>query len=337
MKEEIRQKGFIQIPLLIGIIVSIVVVSGVTTGVVLYKQRKLVPLVASVSQILGKAEEILTTGEEETKTEELQKKLQGEAKKLEEESNIEPRIKSEPIPEETNLEEETKPLKTPIEELSQAEQELEQNGQLAENTEKQELPYKVVKVIDGDTIKLENGEVVRYIGIDTPETVHPSKPIQCFSKEASDKNKELVEGKLVKFEKDITDRDKYGRLLRYVWVGDLFVNDELVRQGYAYVYTYPPDVKYNEQFVQAQKEARENNRGLWAGCLEREVVEKIPSLPAEPTLPKKEIICSYNAYNCSDFSTHAEAQKAFDYCGGITNDIHRLDADKDGLACEALP
>jgi len=86
--------------------------------------------------------------------------------------------------------------------------EVEQNGQPTENTEKKELFFKVVKVIDGDTIKLENGEVVRYIGIDTPETVHPSKPIQCFGKEASDKNKELVEGKLVKLEKDITNRDK---------------------------------------------------------------------------------------------------------------------------------
>ena len=201
----------------------------------------------------------------------------------------------------------------------------------------QEETYSVVKVIDGDTIKLENGEAVRYIGIDTPETVHPSKPVQCFGKEASDKNKELVEGKVVKLEKDITDRDKYGRLLRYVWVGDLFVNDYLVREGYAYAYTYPPDVKYSEQFVQAQREARENNRGLWAGCLEQEVAEETPSPPAESTLPEEETNCSYNAYNCSDFSTHAEAQRVFEVCGGVNNDIHKLDSDKDGLACESLP
>lgn len=215
--------------------------------------------------------------------------------------------------------------------------ELGQIGQPTENTGKQELLFRVVKVVDGDTIKLENGEVVRYIGIDTPETVHPSKPVQCFGKEASDKNKELVEGKLVKLEKDITDRDKYGRLLYYVWVGDLFVNDYLVRQGYAYAYTYPPDVKYNEQFVQAQREARENNRGLWAGCLEQEVVEETPSPATESTPPEVGIVCSYNVYNCSDFSTHAEAQGVFNYCGGITNDVHRLDADKDGSACESLP
>jgi len=216
--------------------------------------------------------------------------------------------------------------------------ELEENEKPTENIEEQELLFKVVRVIDGDTIKLENGEVVRYIGIDTPETVHPSKPVQCFGKEASDKNKELVEGKLVKLEKDITDRDKYGRLLRYVWIGDLFVNDYLIRQGYAYIYTYPPDVKYSEQFVQAQKEAEENNRGLWVGCLESEVTEEIPSSPpVEPTPSQEGIICSYNAYNCSDFSTHAEAQSTYEYCGGVSNDIHRLDADKDGLACESLP
>ena len=214
---------------------------------------------------------------------------------------------------------------------------LRQSGQPTESIEKQELLFRVMKVIDGDTIKLENGEVVRYVGIDTPETVHPSKPVQCFGKEASNKNKELVEGKMVRLEKDITDRDKYGRLLRYVWVGDLFVNDYLTRQGYAYAYTYPPDVKYSEQFIQAQQEARENNRGLWAGCSDQEEVEETSTPPAETTPPKEGIICSYNAYNCSDFSTHAEAQSVFEYCGGVSNDIHRLDADKDGLACESLP
>jgi len=214
---------------------------------------------------------------------------------------------------------------------------LEQSRQSTETIEKQKVLFKVIKVIDGDTIKLENGEVVRYIGIDAPETVHPSKPVQCFGEESSNKNKELVEGKMVRLEKDITDRDKYGRLLRYVWIGDLFVNDYLVRQGYAYVCTYPPDVKYSKQFVQAQQEARKNNRGLWVACLGQKTIEKKPSLPTEPTLPKGEIICSHNVYNCSDFSTQAEAQSVFEYCGGVANDIHRLDADKDGLACESLP
>jgi len=125
---------------------------------------------------------------------------------------------------------------------------------------------KVIRVIDGDTIEIEEGEKVRYIGIDTPETVDPRKPVQCFGVEASNKNKELVGDKMVRLEKDITDRDKYNRLLRYVWVDDVFINLELVKQGFAYSYSYPPDIKYQELFVKAQQEAREANRGLWNSC-----------------------------------------------------------------------
>lgn len=201
--------------------------------------------------------------------------------------------------------------------------------------------FKVVKVIDGDTITLENGEVVRYIGIDTPETTHPSKPVQCFGKEASEKNKELVEGKMVRIEKDVSERDKYNRLLRYVWVGEIFVNDYLVREGYAYALTYPPDVKYADQFLKAQQEAREQNKGLWAGCKEESVEEEVveATQPAtEPTQqPSTDINCSSNVYNCTDFKTHNEAQEVFEYCGGVNNDVHKLDQDKDGIACESLP
>jgi len=239
-----------------------------------------------------------------------------------------------------------KEQKLPIEEEKTAEETLspliEEEQPLAE--EKEEETYLVTRVIDGDTIEIEGGYKVRYIGIDTPETVHPSKPVECFGLEASNKNKEFVEGKRIKLEKDVSETDKYGRLLRYVWIDDTFVNDYLVRQGYAYAYTYPPDVKYAEQFVRAQKEARENNRGLWSSCqatpepkLEPEP-EPEPTPPApEPTPPTEEIICSYNAYNCSDFKTHAEAQAVFEYCGGVSDDIHRLDGDNDGIACESLP
>jgi len=128
--------------------------------------------------------------------------------------------------------------------------------------------YIVKRVIDGDTIEISTGDRVRYIGIDTPETSHPSKPIECFGKEASDKNKQLVEGKKVRLEKDVSETDKYGRLLRYVYVDNIFVNLELVKLGYAYSSTYPPDVKYQSQFLAAQNEARENGRGLWSACQE---------------------------------------------------------------------
>jgi len=118
----------------------------------------------------------------------------------------------------------------------------------------------VVRIIDGDTIEVQiygSNYKVRYIGIDTPEVGDP-----C-SAEATAANRDLVEGKNVHLEKDVSETDKYGRLLRYVYVGDTMVNAELVRQGYAQVYTYPPDVKYNEQFLELERKAREKGRGCW--------------------------------------------------------------------------
>lgn len=126
------------------------------------------------------------------------------------------------------------------------------------------LSVKVTRVVDGDTIAVENNQTVRYIGIDTPETVDPRRSVECFGKEASNKNKELVEGKLIKLEKDVSETDRFGRLLRYVYVDGIFVNDYLARNGYAHASSFPPDVKYQNQFLQAEKEARENKRGLWA-------------------------------------------------------------------------
>lgn len=129
----------------------------------------------------------------------------------------------------------------------------------------------VAKVVDGDTLDLENGQVVRFIGIDTPETVDPRRPVGCFGKEASNEVKGLLTNKTVILQKDVSEVDKYKRLLRYVYLpldnGQiLFVNDYLIREGFAKVLTYPPDVKYNEQFRQAEREAREQKRGLWKKC-----------------------------------------------------------------------
>ena len=124
----------------------------------------------------------------------------------------------------------------------------------------------VTKVIDGDTIEIKGGKRVRYIGIDTPETVDPRKPVQCFGKEASDKNRQLVGGKKVYLEEDISKTDKYGRLLRYIWVDNVLVNELLVREGYAYSSSYPPDIKYQENFDEAQRLAQKENKGLWGTC-----------------------------------------------------------------------
>lgn len=122
----------------------------------------------------------------------------------------------------------------------------------------------VMRVVDGDTVKLSDGRTLRYIGIDTPETVDPRRPVGCFGNEASAKNRELVEGKPIRLEKDVSETDKYGRLLRYVYAGDLFVNEYLVRNGFARASTYPPDVKYQDLFRDAEREARREKRGLWA-------------------------------------------------------------------------
>lgn len=196
----------------------------------------------------------------------------------------------------------------------------------------------VKRVVDGDTIVFENREVARYIGIDTPEN---SQKDDCFVKESTNKNKELVEGKKVRLEKDISERDKYQRLLRYVYVGDLFVNDYLVRNGYAKVSTYPPDVRYQQQFIESEKYARENNLGLWSKCnrttpLRSDVVNPTASGGKE-MVEQSDINCVSNTYNCSDFQTQAEAQKVFEACGGTSNDVHRLDRDADGRVCESLP
>ncbi len=126
----------------------------------------------------------------------------------------------------------------------------------------------VSKVVDGDTIQLSDGRKVRYIGIDTPETVHPTKAVGCYGQEASTKNKELVLGKTVALEKDVSDTDRYGRLLRYVYSDGVMINDLLVKEGYARVSTYPPDVKYQAIFSESEKIAREQKLGLWGDtCL----------------------------------------------------------------------
>lgn len=136
------------------------------------------------------------------------------------------------------------------------------------STKQNEEIMLVKKVVDGDTIELQNEKKVRYIGIDTPEVVDPRKPVQCFGEKASRKNKELVESRYVRLEKDVSEVDKYGRLLRYVYVNDLFVNLELVKNGFAFAATFPPDVKYAEKFLDAEREARNNKIGLWKECPE---------------------------------------------------------------------
>ncbi|MBN1526505.1 MAG: thermonuclease family protein [Candidatus Omnitrophica bacterium] len=145
---------------------------------------------------------------------------------------------------------------------------------------KKEAPARymmVQRAVDGDTLKLANGERVRLIGVDTPE-VHESvklyrdaskskqdvKAIRAMGKKASEFTKKLTEGKPVRLEFDVQKKDRYGRLLAYVYLENgTFVNAEIIKQGYANVMTIPPNVKYQDLFLKLYREAREAKRGLW--------------------------------------------------------------------------
>lgn len=129
--------------------------------------------------------------------------------------------------------------------------------------------YRVVSIVDGDTVVINKDgkdESVRMIGIDTPETVHPTKVVECFGKEASLKTKEWLEGRKVYLVVDEGEgeRDRYRRLLGYVFRDDgFFVNLELIRQGYAFEYTYDLPYKYQKEFIDAENDVRKAKRGLW--------------------------------------------------------------------------
>ena len=210
----------------------------------------------------------------------------------------------------------------------------------------------VADVIDGDTIKISidgKDETLRLIGLDTPETVDPRKPVQCFGKEASDKAKELLLGKRIRIESDDTQdtRDKYGRLLAYVYRDDgLFYNKNMIEEGYAYEYTYEVPYKYQSEFKAAETSAKVGQKGLWAptACdgdaaapVTASVSDSSSGTTNSTTNNSGNYYCSSDIYNCTDFQTQDEAQDVFLACGGINNDVHDFDRDKDGQACETLP
>lgn len=139
-------------------------------------------------------------------------------------------------------------------------------GVVARNGE--EKLYRVTWVVDGDTIQIEGGQFVRYIGIDTPERrinkggrwKYDPKP---YAEAAKEFNEKLVKGGKVRLEFDVQEMDRFGRLLAYVYVNRTFVNEEIIRQGYAQLLTIPPNVRYADRFKKALFEARRKKRGLW--------------------------------------------------------------------------
>jgi micrococcal nuclease len=128
---------------------------------------------------------------------------------------------------------------------------------------------RITRVVDGDTVEARiDGTVedVRYIGVDTPETVKPDTPVQCFGRRASAFNHHLVEGRRARFVFGVERRDVYGRLLAYVYLGDRFVNAELVRRGLARTLAIAPNTRFSSHFSGLQSAAARAGRGLWGAC-----------------------------------------------------------------------
>ncbi len=217
------------------------------------------------------------------------------------------------------------------------------------NSEQSDRFYLVTKVIDGDTLilnYLDKTETVRLIGVDTPETVDPRKPIQCFGSEASSFVKKLLEGKQVRIETDTSqgERDRYGRLLVYVFYNGENVNEKIITEGYGQEYTYHIPYKYRAEFKSAETSARTGKRGLWADSAcdsvsnaKREESPPQPKAGAGSYSGSGDYVCTGNTYNCSNFNTREEAFRVFMICGGSENDVHMLDQDGDGIPCENLP
>lgn len=209
----------------------------------------------------------------------------------------------------------------------------------------QTVQARVNRVVDGDTIEVEVDGVlakVRYIGVDTPETKDPNSPVEPFGPEASAANAALVDGRVVLLEKDVSETDRFGRLLRDVWIKDgdewLLVNLLLVRQGYAAVSTFPPDVKYVDELFVAEREARDAGRGLWgAEPAPTPTPKPTPEPTAKPTKkPPADCHPSYDPclpivddLNCPD--VRAMGKAPVDVIGP---DEYRLDNDHDGTGCE---
>jgi len=201
----------------------------------------------------------------------------------------------------------------------------------------------VVRVVDGDTIVVRTGgrdRRLRYIGVDTPELADPRQQVERIARAASAANRALVAGSQVVLEKDVSETDRFGRLLRYVWLKTAgrwtLVNLELVRRGFAQVATYPPDVKYVELFRAAEAEARNARRGLWAP-VGAETGRSTPSAALRATRPRVGRACdpSYPGVcippSPPDLDCPQISYRRFAVTG---SDPHRFDGDNDGIGCE---
>ncbi len=208
------------------------------------------------------------------------------------------------------------------------------------------IPAKVVRVVDGDTMKVsftEGGKVkeetIRLLLVDTPESVDPEKPVQPFALDASNYAKTMLTGKDVQLELDVSERDKYGRLLCYLYIGDKMFNELLLENGYARVaYIYPPNVKYVDQFREIQKTAQQKGVNIWSvenyaqvdgyheGVMKGSAGPSATPKPIVTSQPKSSV--TYNS--CKE----ANAAGAYNIKRGEPGYSSKLDGDNDGVACE---
>ena len=190
----------------------------------------------------------------------------------------------------------------------------------------------VIKVVDGDTITVESDgvrEVIRLIGINTPESVDPRRPVECFGKEASSYAASLLSQRRVLLVADTSqaNRDRYNRLLRYVYLDNgVFVNQRLIEEGYAYEYTYGSPYRFQTIFKAAETEAKQQQKGLWNSSI----------CAVSSNDRSSGIGLGITDKDCSDFSSQAQAQDFFIQESGPQKDPHKLDLDKDGVVCESL-
>lgn len=222
-------------------------------------------------------------------------------------------------------------------------------------------PVTVVAHVDGDTLKVQRPDgavvTVRLIGIDTPETRHPTKPVGCYGPEASAKIRELAPiASPMLLERDVQELDRYGRTLGYLWTADgaAMVNEQLVGQGFAVLLTIPPDVRYVERFTAAQQSARDQALGLWSACLGLEPqaaddvvaedappAEQPPAAPAAPPAPAVAENChpSYPDFCIPppppDINCTSEVIKGRKDFRVNQPDPHGLDRNKDGFGCDS--
>ena len=212
----------------------------------------------------------------------------------------------------------------------------------------------VTRVVDGDTIEISlNGktEDVRLLLVDTPETVHPDKPVQPFGPEASQFAKNKLTGKQVRVEYDGPKRDKYDRILAYIWVDGNNFNKMLLEQGLArYAYVYDPPYTHSNALMKAQNRAKSAGKGIWSqnnyvtsdgfNAQDQQSDTETGSNQESASNGSGSSNLKYNPNgpdrDCSDFDVHENAQEFYEAAGGPEEDPHRLDRDGEGTACDSL-